>query len=227
MNNDKPSSKIIKYVSTAIQTGELRIGDKLPPERELSDKLGISRTSVREGVKLLESIGIITSRHGSGNYIDNYFNDTLVELLTIMYSLEDMSTDEIREFRYAVEYQALVLACRHITDEQKEELMEHLNIMESSDDEKIQSYHDKMIHYSLVNMTGNRLVISNYMALNLILDQFISQARTNVRKLGTKDYEEFQNIHRQLVESICSQEITAARAALKRHFELVLQGFDS
>ncbi len=227
MNSDKPSSKIIKYVSNAIENGDLNIGDKLPPERELSEILGISRTSVREGVKLLESIGIITSRHGSGNYIDNYFNDTLVEILTLMYSLEHMSTDEIREFRYAVEYQALVLACRHITEDHKTELMEHLHILESSEEEEIQSYHDKMIHLSIIHMTGNRLVISNYMALNHILDLFISQARTHVRKLGSKDYEEFQQIHRQLVESLCSQDIATARAALKRHFDLILQGFDS
>lgn len=223
MNTDKPSSLIVKYVSNAIQNGELNTGDKLPPERDLSEKLNISRTSVREGVKLLESIGIITSRHGSGNYIDNYFNDTLVEILTLMYSLEHMSTDEIREFRYAVEYQALVLACKHITQEQKESLMEHLHILESSDDEQIQSYHDKMIHYSIINMTGNRLVISNYMALNYILDQFISQARTHVRRLGERDYEEFQKIHRQLVEGLCEQNIETARIALKRHYELILQ----
>ena len=101
-------------------TASFEVGDKLPSERELSQMLSVSRNSVREGIRILEVIGVISSQHGIGNYIADHFDKTLVQVMTMMYALEKMTYNEIREFRYAVEFQAVVLAMDNISHEQIE-----------------------------------------------------------------------------------------------------------
>ena len=97
--NEKSSDKVIEYVETRILAGKLTAGDRLPAERELAQTLNVSRTAVREGIRLLEVIGIVESRRGSGNYIAQRVDQTLEQVLTMMYALDDMRYDEIREFR--------------------------------------------------------------------------------------------------------------------------------
>ena len=111
---EKAYEKVIDYIESNILDGHFEVGDKLPSERELSQMLSVSRNSVREGIRILEVIGVISSQHGIGNYIADHFDKTLVQVMTMMYALEKMTYNEIREFRYAVEFQAVVLAMDNI-----------------------------------------------------------------------------------------------------------------
>ena len=95
--------------------GRYKKGDKLPPERELAALLGASRNSVREGLGILERMGAISSQQGAGNFISDNFEKTLIEVMTLMFILEEGTFREISEFRYALETQALALAMEHIS----------------------------------------------------------------------------------------------------------------
>ena len=64
------TERVVNQVRAMIQEGKLRAGDRLPPERELARQLGISRASLRPGLRTLAAIGVLASRHGSGTYID-------------------------------------------------------------------------------------------------------------------------------------------------------------
>ena len=63
---------VCTYVRRLIEQGQLRPGDRLPTERALSQDLGVSRGTVRDGLRLLESMGVLESRQGSGNYLSNH-----------------------------------------------------------------------------------------------------------------------------------------------------------
>ena len=65
---------VIDYIKQQIRNRELMIGELLPPERELSEKLGVSRNSIREALKILSVIGVISSRQGAGNYVSCDFD---------------------------------------------------------------------------------------------------------------------------------------------------------
>lgn len=77
--------------------------------------LGASRNSVREGLGILERMGAISSQQGAGNFISDNFEKTLIEVMTLMFILEEGTFREISEFRYALETQALALAMEHIS----------------------------------------------------------------------------------------------------------------
>ena len=139
--------KIINYVKREILAGALKAGDQLLPERELAEILGVSRNSVREGLRTLDNMGVIKSFHGSGNYIAGNFEETLTEVMTFMYMLKDMDYDRITEFRYALEWQAMNLAVRQATDQQRQKMQEYYKKLITADREETRVKYDKAIHY--------------------------------------------------------------------------------
>ena len=77
IQNKNTSQLIVDQIKNMILSGKLKIGDKLPPERELAELYKVSRTSVREALKALEAIGVLEIRQGGGIYI---VNDILLKM---------------------------------------------------------------------------------------------------------------------------------------------------
>ncbi|MDU5262981.1 MAG: GntR family transcriptional regulator, partial [Clostridium celatum] len=69
IKDTKVYTKVIKDIKEKILSGQLKNGDRLPSEREMAEKLEVSRTSIREAIRVLEIMGLIESKRGSGNYI--------------------------------------------------------------------------------------------------------------------------------------------------------------
>ena len=65
--------EIMDQIKEKIQRKELRPGDRLPPERQWSEQLGVSRATVREAIRSMEMIGLVTCRQGEGNFINDDF----------------------------------------------------------------------------------------------------------------------------------------------------------
>ena len=219
--------KLLDYIEDRIVRKQLKGGDKLPSERDLSTRLGISRGAVRSGLRILEGIGIVENRHGSGNYIASQPDNKPVQILTMMYTLDEMNFKEISVFRYAAELQAITLAVQNVTQTQKEKLIKYLDLLESSTDEKEKTYCDQMIHQTIVESSGSRLVIANYLALREVLGRYVSAARSGVRGRGPEQEKRFQDIHRRLVEGMCSGDFDAARLALDEHFAFLREDASS
>lgn len=225
--SDKASNIVIDYIEDQILGGKLIIGQKLPTERDLAQQLDVSRTAVREGIQLLEVMGIVERRQGSGNYITSHFDRTLEKVLTIMYALDEMTYEEVQEFRYAVERQALVLAVKNVDQRGKEHLRQYLDGMLHGKTEEEQTENDRLLHLCLVEMSGNRLVIANYMALTRVISHSVQTAREKIRARNPQDFQTFQAVHRQLAEAVANGDLDAAKEALDRHFVYVTEGYDT
>lgn len=210
--------KLIDYIEKKILDGELKLGDRLTPERELSDLLGISRSAVRTGLTVLEAIGVVSNRQGSGNYISETFEKNMVQIMTIMYTLDDMTYKEITGFRYAAELQAAMLAPQNISDIQKRLLKNYADIMMTSDNEQERIHCDRMIHQTIVEASGNRLVIANYLALDKLLDKVIKHVQQKVGMRSPDENRKFQLTHQMLVEGICRGDYDMAKQALDEHY---------
>ena len=212
--------KIINYVKREILAGALKAGDQLLPERELAEILGVSRNSVREGLRTLDNMGVIKSFHGSGNYIAGNFEETLTEVMTFMYMLKDMDYDRITEFRYALEWQAMNLAVRQATDQQRQKMQEYYKKLITADREETRVKYDKAIHYLLVQASKNDYMISNYKALNNIMDRYIPTMRGKIIE-GMKSDERLINAHRRIVEGFVEGNYLKGRQGLNLHFRYI------
>ena len=217
---EKSYEKLIEYVKGNILNHNLHIGDKLPSERDLAEKLGISRNSIREGMKILERIGIVSSQHGAGNYILGEFSHTLTEVLSMMYSLQELEMYQITEFRHGLEYGAMNLAVQNATEEQKEKMLFHLQALDNAKTEKERVIHDKKIHYLLIESSQNKYMLINFIALTEIMDLYIPTMRGKIltsMKTGDLLYE----AHRLIVEGVIQNDLDKGIKGLTLHFQYI------
>lgn len=94
---------VVHELQEIIVQNHLQPGDKLPSERYLSEKLNISRSSVREALRAMELIGIITTKRGEGTFLANMADHQLFELIGSYLIKSDKQTDEIREFMHVID----------------------------------------------------------------------------------------------------------------------------
>jgi len=90
---------VTEQIINLIKNNELKPGDKLPPERELAEKLSISRGSLREAFRVLESRGLIKSKPGGGRFIREINNEDLIDTENVVLNLEKSSILELIEAR--------------------------------------------------------------------------------------------------------------------------------
>lgn len=113
------SEEVVKQVQEAIFSGELEPGDRLPPERELAEQFGLSRMSVRDALRTLESSGLIEIKVGSsgGAFVREPNFDPLRESLSSMLRLKKANILELVETRKIVETAIAELAAERATEE--------------------------------------------------------------------------------------------------------------
>ena len=219
---EKSYQKVVDYVKQEIQVGRLKPGDRLASERDLAERLGSSRNSVREGLRLLENIGVLTSQQGSGNYIALNFNETMTDLLSFMYLLKGIGVDQVTEYRQIIEYEAMELAILRASEEQKTNIMIELAGLEAATTEETRVVHDKAIHRILVEASHNDFLITNYEALDNMMDRYIQSMRLNIIS-GMQSQNMLEQTHRMLAEAVAESDLAKGREGLERHFGYIEQ----
>lgn len=153
-------------------SGEYAVGEKLPNEQELSLQMGVSRTTIREAIKILVSKNIVTIRRGNGTYV-NKNPGLLDDPLGLEFVPEEIISHDLREMRFYVEPSVSLLATRHATKKQiaaleaiienmrclAEEIQQHPDAPETK--ERIDKFSncESLFHSSLYEMTANTLFI--------------------------------------------------------------------
>ncbi|WP_300343429.1 GntR family transcriptional regulator [Fusobacterium sp.] len=218
--------KVSDYIGEKISNGELKLGDRLPPERELAKNLDISRNSIREGLRILENIGVVKSQHGAGNFISAEFEETIADVMSYMFILKGMDDKKITEFRYAIEWEAVNLITGKLSTKSKEELVYYLNKLEESECEKEAVIYDKKIHYLLVELTNNDYMKTSYQALTKIMNLYIPRLRGKII-LGMKGDKALSGAHRMIVEGVIEGDLKKSIEGLNHHFEYIMKYQDN
>lgn len=123
--SNRVSTSIVDQVRTLIRTGELPIGSRLPSERELCERLGVSRLSLREALRMLEANGLIQIRVGArgGAFVTVPTTGQVGEGITDLLSMSGLSAGEVTEARAVFELGVIPLVCERATDEDIADLM--------------------------------------------------------------------------------------------------------
>ena len=216
----KPYRKMLESFREGILSGRLRPGDRLEPERELALRLGISRNSVREGLRALELIGLVTSRQGSGNFVSVNFDGTMTYMLTAMYYLKGINEEQVTEFRFCLEWEAMHLAVERAEEIQKKQVMEALRKLEEATTEDERICYDKAIHEAMVEASHNDFLITNYRALTSFMDTYVKSMRRRIIH-GMESRNELEMSHRLLAEGMVEGDLEKGLRGLRRHFEFI------
>lgn len=109
---------VVAQIQGAILDGKLKVGEKLPPERELGEMMGTSRGTLREALRILEQKGLIEIRLGvnGGAVVKAATSDHMSESLALLIQSQAVSLDALSEFREGVEATVTGLAAQRVTD---------------------------------------------------------------------------------------------------------------
>lgn len=205
---------VIDQIMDLIKNSELKPGDKLPPERELAEKFSISRGSLREVFRVLESRGLIKSKPGGGRYIREIRKNGYNNAENIILSLEKSSILELLEAREIFEVKIAEIAAQRATLEDIEIIEEALNKMnqkeEIKDDKKTES--DTEFHLAIASASHN-FVFVNIMKLQLDLLKETREKTWQILGRREKQYQE----HRAIFQAIKEYNSKKAGEAILKH----------
>ncbi len=207
------SEDVARNIMDMIREKELHPGDKLPSERELSQALQVSRTSLREGMRTLAFMNIIDIRSGDGTYVSSLKPEVLVEHLDFVLSIDDSSIFQLLQVRQLIEPELAAIAAEKITDEELEELNECLY--------RIRDNRGKLSILTELDVDLHMLIAQA--AHNPFLDRFMASLRFLSKKSRERTIQvptirrQAQEDHEAIVAAINARNPEAARKAMRNH----------
>ncbi len=172
--------KVIDFITNEIYADRLKSGDRVPTEAELCSSLGISRTSVREAIKYLESQTVLQSKQGSGTYISQPEEISISMPLNFKIKLEGISWLEIISFRNQMEFLVLREAIQNVTAEDIQRLEtinnQLLNVRSMKPVPVLEARKlELLFHDELLKLTNNRLLQEMYRISSEIFNPAITK----------------------------------------------------
>lgn len=150
---------VVDSIKEMIETEEYKVGEKLPAEAKLCEMLGVSRTSVREAVRVLQALGYVESRPGKGAFVSaNYKKET-----SPWYDVENPQFTDFMEVRMAMETLAVRLAVERANEKDIKKLEEvHKSFLEANVKKDMIRLImlDELYHTTIFAITRNQLLIN-------------------------------------------------------------------
>lgn len=212
---DKVYIEIIRELNQIIQEDDLKPGDKLPSERELSERLNVGRSSVREALRSLELLDLIETRRGEGTFIKTIGGHRLVEILASFFLREKKARNDLAETRKIVEIEAVRLACNRIEANQLEILAQLIEQSKQSWEQgEFPVEEDYLFHKVIVESCQNRLLLHIWISL-------VEYSKVALRESLSREGRPEQSIaeHIKIYHALQERDEEKALIALKQHLE--------
>src|SRR5215510_7730889 len=155
------AAAVVAHVRHLIDSGTLAPGARLPPERDLAQQVGVSRPTVRAGLRTLAALGVVRSRRGSGTYIPDGPPTFGAEALSFLAALHKVTGDDVYEARRILEVGAAGLAAERATPDHLATLADEVTgLFASLSDRQVFLVHDINFHRGIAAASGNPIVAS-------------------------------------------------------------------
>ena len=214
--------RIVEQIERSILSGQLKPGDQLPPERDLAGQFGVSRTAIREAMKVLREKGLIESQHGRGTFVTDgtsqVIRNSLDRMMTLKLSHAEVAAHliEVRELlEPAIAARAAVLA----DDKDVAALREAFDAMDRAGenaDAFIEA--DLDFHLALAEAADNPLILA-------LIDSIVALLREHRTRMFYVNGgpQRGQWHHKRILEAVARHDATAARAAMEAHLSQVTE----
>jgi GntR family transcriptional repressor for pyruvate dehydrogenase complex len=215
------NEKIIRAIRQQIHEGELKPGDRLPPERQLANLLGVSRGSVREALRALELSGVVRSQHGEGNFVAAVPGNGATAQLAQFVERQRASLRDLFDARKTLEPQLAAVAAERASRDEVKRLRTAIEEQERdwrTGDLDAAFRADRLFHQVIAEATRNQTLIS----LHGFLSDLVADGR---REAIESDARRAQSAldHRRIYRAFVRKNAAAASAAMRQHVENVEQ----
>lgn len=221
ITHDKISETALQSIKFYILDNNLKSGDLLPSEAALSEKLGISRASIREAFRSLEALGIIVTAQGKGRFLRDFNFDAMVENLSFNLRIHVREFRQIIDVRMALEESFLKKSMPLLDENDFQELERLVALMEEKIKEQVPEEELVQIHTTFHKKLYAKL--DNELLENLIgVFSTFQRIFTMMKEYKTSNYSEFIKQHHDLVEVLRSKDPSRISESLQRHFTDVI-----
>ncbi|MEQ1765739.1 MAG: FadR/GntR family transcriptional regulator [Pyrinomonadaceae bacterium] len=213
--NGSTAEEVAARLREMIHSGELSAGDKLPPERDLAKILGVSRPTLRAGIRSLSAVGILFSKQGAGTFVAARDESPTLDSspLRMLSALHGFTSDEMFEARLALEMSIAGMAAKRVTSEQMTTLAEEIAGMYASLNEPEQYLvHDMRFHQIVAAASGNRILTS---LMNMVATILFEYRSKTVKR--AKDLKESAEQHHNIYRALRDHDPEAAEKAMHDH----------
>lgn len=228
VRSEKLAEAVIRQIEQLILRGILRPGERLPAERELSERMGVSRPSLREAVGELHARGLLESRAGSGVYVARELEAQFSPALTRLFATHDEAVNDYIEFRRDMEGLAADRAARFGSDTDLkvvETVFRKMEAAHSKRDPSKEAELDAEFHMSIVEACHNVVMVHMMRSMFDLLQQGIFFNRQVMfRQRMTRDM--LLNQHRAINEAVQARDPAAARTAIGAHLDFVQEALE-
>ena len=208
---------IVRQVKALIADGQLKSGDRLPPERDLAERFRVSRTSVREALRSLQSRGLIEIRAGEGAFVRDVSVEALIEPLALVILPYREAVGELFEARHLLEPAIAALAARRATREEIAE-MERILVEQAHEvaEGRTGMAQDSALHAAIAQSAHNRAIVRIVSALVDLLAQSREESLLTAGR-PTRSHQD----HRRILDAIRRRDEAGARRAMLEHLTAV------
>jgi DNA-binding FadR family transcriptional regulator len=217
----KTYERIIEHIRGEISSRKLRPGDRLPPEADLARSLGVSRPTVREALKVLESQNVLRSSTGptGGTFVRSLSEagvaEYLTDSITLLLDIDELTLEELWAAREAIEIRAVGAAAVRRTEQ---DLATMRRTIESDEYKDFDSYFpDITFHRAIANASGNRVLtlfmLSIHMTTITLAERYILPEAKQVS----------QDQHRLIYEAILDQDEALAMTRMEEHLQMAYE----
>lgn len=217
ITNERLYEAVVNQIESLIISRQLSPGDAIPSERRLAELLGVSRSVVREAMRILERAGLIAIKPGRGAFVQDPSSQSISRPLSFLIRMRAGTIENCLEFRRHLEPEIAYLAAERRSEEDLRDMEFFLQEMER-DKEIPERFieHDQAFHSALAESTGNPVFL-------LVLDSTIDllhemrQKTMHISKPFKRDRQE----HTEIFERVRNRDADGARAAMIAHLRSV------
>lgn len=201
-------------ITDLIKDGVFPVGARLPGERELAQRFGVSRVTIREAEIALQAIGRIEIKTGSGVYVCD-------EQPIISHELPQVSAFELTEARSLIESEAAAVAAQNISDSDLEKLDSLIEQMASPNNE-VSTAADNDFHLTIAQATGNAALVYIIKMLWRMRSE-IPQVKADYESVCIVDPTSRMREHQAICDALKARNPVAARQAMRQHFRRLIE----
>lgn len=215
------TEKIVNSLKEYIVSGEFKIGDKFLTEMEICKQLNVGRSTVREALRVLQTMGYIELRPGRGAFVLKTREDEIGNIVN-WFTEHGVEIMDFMEVRMSIEILAVKLAAERRTEEHLKEIEELYSEFEweikgKKDAVKL-ALLDEVFHNSIARASNNKLLIS--------ISEKIARAFGDYRRMAfsvTENAIHALEPHKEIMEGIKERDVKKAENAMIRHLEISLE----
>jgi DNA-binding FadR family transcriptional regulator len=214
------AQRVFAALREQLLAGELTAGDRLPSERELALRLGVSRPVLREALRSLAILGFLDIRHGSGAYVKRPDIAAVGDFLTFCMAQQPDMLDDVMQARIAIECQAIRLACEQAGDADLDRIAGCFTALTNTlDDPELGGRADYDFHIAIVRASRSAALVTLYRAIGqLLMPSHVERRRLTVAVPGIRNY--LVEAHREVLLSIVDGNPDEAEKRLREHFAI-------